>query len=446
MIHRHHVAKYLKIKIDMGIKSKIIALILSFHIGIVLAASEIRIITNSPLDYSGPSSDCSADICKELLNLINNSKRTIDFAVYGLRGQDKILNALIAAKNRGVYIRGIIDKDTSGNSYYSDTHLIEKNFDNIKSDYYQDIRVAKMLSKKRKKWKDKCVRPKGHKGPLQCFEGKGYASKKDIYFKGDIMHNKFFIVDNQYIWTGSANLSDTGIGGYNANVVAVVNSEYIADKYLIEFEQMFDDGKYHRAKKKLKKTKLETYIDGQKINVYFSPQGYAVYRGVIPLIKKAENSIDISIFFLTHKNISKELVKAKNRGVSVRVILDATAATNGYSKHNYLRENGIPVKVENWGGKMHMKSAIIDKRHLIVGSMNWTSAGESKNDENTLIIMNSNDASKYQSFYNLIWNSIPDKWLNNDPLPESLDSKGSCYDGIDNDFDKKVDSKDNGCR
>jgi phosphatidylserine/phosphatidylglycerophosphate/cardiolipin synthase-like enzyme len=93
-----------------------------------------------------------------------------------------------------------------------------------------------------------------------------------------------------------------------------------------------------------------------------------------------------------------------------------------------------------------MKSAIIDKRHLIVGSMNWTSAGESKNDENTLIIMNSNDASKYQSFYNLIWNSIPDKWLNNDPLPESLDSKGSCYDGIDNDFDKKVDSKDNGCR
>jgi hypothetical protein len=25
------------------------------------------------------------------------------------------------------------------------------------------------------------------------------------------MHNKFFVVDDKYIWTGSANISDTGI-------------------------------------------------------------------------------------------------------------------------------------------------------------------------------------------------------------------------------------------
>ena len=69
------------------------------------------------------------------------------------------------------------------------------------------------------------------------------------------------------------------------------------------------------------------------------------------------------------------MVDAKERGVKVRVILDATAATNGYSKHNYLRENGIDVKVESWGGKMHMKAAVIDSKHIIVGSMNWTFAG-----------------------------------------------------------------------
>ena len=87
--------------------------------------------------------------------------------------------------------------------------------------------------------------------------------------------------------------------------------------------------------------------------------------------------------------ISKALVDAKERGVKVRVILDATAATNGYSKHNYLRENGIDVKVESWGGKMHMKAAVFDKKHVVVGSMNWTKAGEKKNDENTIIIKNS---------------------------------------------------------
>ena len=163
------------------------------------------------------------------------------------------------------------------------------------------------------------------------------------------------------------------------------------------------------------------------------------------LIKEAKKSIDVSIFFLTHKNVSKELVAAKNRGVDVRVIIDATGSINGYSKHNYLRDNGISVKVENWGSKMHMKSAIIDKEHLILGSMNWTSAGESKNDENTLIIKNANDAKSYQRFFDLLWNSIDKKWLLIDPLAESHDSFPSCNDGIDNDFDRLIDLKDKGC-
>jgi phosphatidylserine/phosphatidylglycerophosphate/cardiolipin synthase-like enzyme len=407
-------------------------------------SSDINIVFNSPINKTGPSDLCTTEICKSLTQLINSSKESIDFAIYGLRGQSDILDALVNAKKRGVKVRGVIDKDISGNNYYLDTHLIEENFQNTKSDYQQDIKTSRYFSKN-KKYKDRCIRPPGHKGPLQCFEGKGYAAKDDFSFKGDLMHNKFFIVDGKYIWTGSANISDTGIGGYNANVVALIESEFIASKYLIEFEQMFIDEKFHRAKKKLKKTKLQTHIDGQEVNIYFSPQGYAMYRGVIPMIKDAKDSIDISIFFLTHKNISKELVKASKRGISIRVILDATAASNGYSKHNYLRDNGIPVKVENWGGKMHMKSAIIDKRHLIVGSMNWTSAGESKNDENTLIIKNFKDAPKYQRFYNLMWNSIPDKWLREDPMPESKDSGTSCYDSVDNDFDGKIDTKDPNC-
>lgn len=233
-------------------KLNFLFLFLLLHIDTVGAQSELKIITNSPLTHTIPNNNCSTDICSGLLNLINNSKRTIDFAIYGLRGQDEILNALIKAKNRGVKIRGVIDKDTSGDSYYSDTYLIEKNFKNIKSDYNQDVKTSRFLSKN-KKYKDKCIRPQGHKGPLQCFEGKGYAAKDTFSSKGDIMHNKFFIIDKTHVWTGSANISDTGTGGYNANVVAVIESEYIASKYLIEFEQMFVDDKFHRAKKKLKK-------------------------------------------------------------------------------------------------------------------------------------------------------------------------------------------------
>ena len=406
--------------------------------------SYIKVITNSPLVFTSSNTSCNTQICVELVNLIGKAQKSIDFAVYGLRGQKEVLNALISAKNRGVAIRGVIDKDITENNYYSDTYLLEESFESIKSDYKSDLKTLSLL--KNQKYEDRCQRPEGHKGPLQCFEGRGYASKEDFKFVGDIMHNKFFIIDGENIWTGSANISDTGTGGYNANVVASIKSKYLADHYLIEFEQMFNDGSFHRSKKKLRKQDIKTKIGNQSIELFFSPQGYAMYRGVIPLIQDARESIDVSMFFLTHKNVSRELVSAHNRGVDVRVIIDATSATNGYSKHHYLRENGIQVKVEDWGGKMHMKSAIIDGKHLILGSMNWTSAGESKNDENTLIVRNSNDSQAYQSFFNSLWYSIDERWLLTDPAAESKDSHPACYDKIDNDFDKKIDSGDLGCR
>ena len=56
-------------------------------------------------------------------------------------------------------------------------------------------------------------------------------------------------------------------------------------------------------------------------------------------IRSAKKSIDIPVFFLTHNKLSKELVKSHKKGVKIRMILDATAATNGYSKHNYLKHN-----------------------------------------------------------------------------------------------------------
>ena len=407
------------------------------------AEDNLEIYFNSPLDRSGPKTDCTDEICTSLLELIENAKISIDFAIYGLRGQPHILNALESAKKRGIKIRGIIDKTVDGKSYYSDTHLLEKRLVNIKSDYNSDLRAKKYQENKNIRDSKKCERPNFTKGPLQCFEGKGYASKEEIFFTGDIMHNKFFIMDKRFVWTGSANISDTGIGGYNANIAAVLDSIYFAKFYTQEFEQMYNLGNHHRQKKQLKKQEIKKYINTSTVSLFFSPQGYAMNEGVIPLIEQAEESIDLAIFFLTHKNASKALVKAKERGIKVRVIVDATGATNGYSKHQYLRENGIDVKVESWGGKMHMKAALIDKKNIIVGSMNWTSAGESKNDENTLIVLNDSIHGEYMSqFFEKLWRSIPNKFLKQDPAPESVDSKGSCDDGIDNDFDKKIDARD----
>ena len=140
-----------------------------------------------------------------------------------------------------------------------------------------------------------------------------------------------------------------------------------------------------------------------------------------------------------------DLIDAYRRGVRVRVILDATGAKNGYTKHELLRAAGIAVKVENWGGKMHMKSAVIDGETVITGSMNWTSSGDTKNDENTIIVHSPALAKQYEAFFETIWNDIPDAWLTANPDPESKDSTTACSDGVDNDFDHDADAEDPGC-
>ena len=96
---------------------------------------------------------------------------------------------------------------------------------------------------------------------------------------------------------------------------------------------------------------------------------------------------------------------------------------------------------------MHMKAASIDGRYLILGSMNWTNAGNRTNDENTVIIDSSNLSIEFGSFFDELWESIPSRWgLEGErPLPESLDSGTSCFDGIDNDFDPYIDEDDWDC-
>ena len=163
------------------------------------------------------------------------------------------------------------------------------------------------------------------------------------------------------------------------------------------------------------------------------------------MIEDADEYIYIPIFYLTHKDLSKELIKANRRGVEVKIILDASAARNRYPMHKKLRQKGIKVKVENFGGKMHIKSIIIDDKYFVSGSMNLTKAGNIRNDENTIIIQNEDLTKRYKQYFLKLWNMIPNKYLYNDPSPESLVSGMSCFDGIDNDFDHTIDNEDRLC-
>jgi len=124
-------------KLNVGSHKKLIILsfLFFFITGLSQAKDTIKLITNSPINNNGPSKDCNVEICTSLLELINSANKTIDFAIYGLRGQDEILQALINAEKRGVKVRGITDKTLEGKSYYTDTHLIAENLKNVRNDH-----------------------------------------------------------------------------------------------------------------------------------------------------------------------------------------------------------------------------------------------------------------------------------------------------------------------
>ena len=94
-------------------KSIVLALLCAFSSGLLAAnSSQIKLLFNDPNDFSSPEPSCSSDLCSALLAEIQSAKKSIDFAIYGMRGQKAIFNALLAAKDRGVKLRGVVDKDT----------------------------------------------------------------------------------------------------------------------------------------------------------------------------------------------------------------------------------------------------------------------------------------------------------------------------------------------
>lgn len=358
-----------------------------------------------------PDSECSTKGCQVLLQQINNAKESIDFAVLGISAQPKIMQALVNAQNRGVKIRWVTDENSKGENIYDDVKNAQKLLPNFKTD--------------------------NHK----MADGSGYGSK----FANAIMHNKFFIFDNKSVWLGSANISSTDLADFNANVIIYANSKILADIFEKEFEQMYS-GKFHKIKNIIPNKENLKIDDKNTVSVYFSPVDRIIERQIIPKINNASKYIYVSSFIITHKGVADALLEAKNRGVDVKLIVDATSAGGNYSRHRELRQNGVPVKVENKAGKMHAKSMVIDDKYIISGSMNLTKSGENINDENVLVIYNPDAARVFKNQFLYLYDSVPNIWLVKSPRAESPDSIGSCFDGIDNDFDGLVDKDDPGCK
>jgi phosphatidylserine/phosphatidylglycerophosphate/cardiolipin synthase-like enzyme len=70
----------------------------------------------------------------------------------------------------------------------------------------------------------------------------------------------------------------------------------------------------------------------------------------------------------------------------------------------------VPIKVEDFGGKVHNKFMVIDAGgaapRVVTGSMNWSGAGGAANDENTLIIHDGAVAQAYLSAFQELYDAL----------------------------------------
>jgi len=305
-----------------------------------------------------------------LLDLLNNATESIDVAIYGF-DRASLRDALIAAHIRGVTVRVVGDDDTIADPRYGP--------------YYQALIDA------------------------------GIPVVPDIL--SYLQHNKFAVIDDQITWTGSTNWTNTGFT-FNMNNSQVFTDTYIALAYSMEFEEMFSG---HFSNNKEDNTPHVFTYTNAVIEIYFAPTD-GVEDQIMEAVDSADSTLQFAHFFWTSSPLGQLAVsKFVTEGVDVWGAWDQLGAGNVSSQDDVLCAAGVPVRVEDWGGKLHHKVGVIDAHGsdptVVMGSFNWTASAEDKNDENTMIIHSADIADAYYQEMVRLYASIDRSPCNPAPTP-----------------------------
>jgi phosphatidylserine/phosphatidylglycerophosphate/cardiolipin synthase-like enzyme len=149
--------------------------------------------SSDQLEYYFPRAGQHPD--QELINVINSAKSNLDIAIYSIT-KDNIVQAIAAAKGRGVTVRLISDKEESADQYQ------------VKA--------------------------------LDTLESDGIPVK--INHHSGLMHMKVTIADNSTVTTGSYNYTDEATDE-NDEVLVIIHDPTIAQNFDTEFTTMWNDTK-----------------------------------------------------------------------------------------------------------------------------------------------------------------------------------------------------------
>lgn len=149
---------------------------------------------------------------------------------------------------------------------------------------------------------------------------------------------------------------------------------------------------------------------GRYASVYFSPNRGADDT-VVGFIDRCDHTLDAAVYSITHDQISDALIRAHQRGVVVRVLIDKAQAGNRYADDERMEAAGIEVRRDTQTGMMHNKMMIGDGKAVGTGSFNWTANASRRNAENFVILRLLYVVASFEVEFERLWH------LNAPPVP-----------------------------
>jgi phosphatidylserine/phosphatidylglycerophosphate/cardiolipin synthase-like enzyme len=278
------------------------------------------------------------NVDKYFVGLIDSAVKTIDGAFYDIDDAASV-QALIRATTRGVRVRLVTETDS----------LMDKH------------------------------NPTQPRASIAQLRAAGIEIRDDK--QAGLMHNKFMVVDNATVWTGSLNLTTSSVYHHNNNSV-MIKSPQLAANFNAEFSRLFEQNIFTPNDHAVPNPVVN--VSGIQIQTFFSPGGNAM-TAIHEELKRATKSIKFMAFSMTDKEILRIMLEKKAAGVKVEGVFDNCLIPQ-YSIFFDLKKAGVLALGDGNQALMHHKVIIIDDTTVITGSYNFSKSAQTKNQENMLVI------------------------------------------------------------
>lgn len=320
-----------------------------------VAAQWWEVYFTDPLVINDPE-NIAGSIEEKLIQFIDAAQSSIHIASFEFN-LTPVAQALINAKNRGVDVKWMAD-DKNGLNY--------------------DTQPGR--------------------GQFAMLAQAGIELKDDG--RTSLMHNKFWIFDQEIVWTGSTNITVNGIFKQNNNVL-VIRSRDIAYIYEREFQEMWS-GQFGPRAPSTVNTQW-AILDGTPIQILFSAEDRAVDK-LIALVKDAKTSIRFLAFSFTDYPLAQAMIDRAKAGVDLKGIYETFGSNSSGSELKTFICAGVNVRRDgNESSFLHDKIIIIDNAIVVTGSLNYSSSADEENDENVVILDNPEIAALYVQEFEKNW-------------------------------------------